>query len=128
MPTTTSNPSDAPAYCQWEIWQVDWEHEDGTSKPRPALILSSTRSANSSPEIWVAKFTKTRSEVPFRIEFNRNDPSFKETGLTETCYLYLAEARRVSKGRFIRRRGKLPILSAVMVGFMLKKAIRFEMP
>ena len=107
---------------------MDWEHEDGTSKQRPALVLSSTNSANSSPEIWVAKFTKTRSDVPFRIEFNRNDPSFKETGLTETCYLYLADARRVPKSRFIRRRGRLPILSAVMVGFMLKQAIKFEMP
>lgn len=34
---TTSNPY-TPTFCQWEVWQAQWEHEDGTSKERPLLM------------------------------------------------------------------------------------------
>jgi mRNA-degrading endonuclease toxin of MazEF toxin-antitoxin module len=125
---TISSTGGPPVFSQWEIWQVDWEHEDGTSKARPVLILSSTSAAESGDQIWVAKFTKTMSDVPFRIEFSRSDPSFRETGLNETCYLYLAEARKVPKSRFLYRRGRLPVLSAALVGFLLKQAVRFPVP
>ena len=125
---TTSDQPSAPQFCQWEIWQVVWEHEDGTSKNRPALILSSTSVAKVDTELWVAKFTKTDFPLPFKMYFDRTAPSFKETGLTANCYLYLASARRIDKSKFLYRRGRLPVLSAALVGVMLKQALKFPIP
>lgn len=125
---TTFNQSEVPTYCQWEVWQVNWDHEDGTIKDRPVIILSSTATAQANQEIWVAKFTKSRKEIPFRIEFKDSDPSFPETGLSKTCYLYIAEARKIPKSAFLHRRGKLSVLSAVMAGFIVKQALKFKIP
>jgi mRNA-degrading endonuclease toxin of MazEF toxin-antitoxin module len=123
---TTSSHIGPPTFCQWEVWQAEWDHEDGTTKARPVLILSSTASAQANTHIWVAKFTKTFSQIPFRIEFNNSDASFAETGLTDTCYLYVAETRRIPKTKFIRKRGKLSTLSAVVVAFTIKQALKFQ--
>ena len=124
---TPSNPG-KPAYCQWEIWQARWEHEDGTVKDRPVLILSSTTYAATNEEIWVAKFTKSKYENPFRIEFKKQDPSFSSTGLTDTCFLYISQARKISKGKMMRMRGRLPLLSSALIGVMMKQALKFPSP
>jgi mRNA-degrading endonuclease toxin of MazEF toxin-antitoxin module len=123
--TTISKEGGAPWFCQWEIWQASWEHEDGTKKDRPVLILSSTKSANSGTAIWVAKFTKTFIQGISAIKFTKGDPSFTETGLREDCYLYPCLARKIEKSALIRKRGRLPILSAALIGALIKQSLKF---
>jgi mRNA-degrading endonuclease toxin of MazEF toxin-antitoxin module len=128
MPMTTSNPN-LPAICQWDIWQVNWHHEDGTSKPRPALILSSSAYARANASVWVAKFTKTCvPNTPFMIQFDKSDPTFPETGLTESCCLYIAECRKIDASLLIHRRGRLPIITAGLIGALMKQALKFRIP
>jgi mRNA-degrading endonuclease toxin of MazEF toxin-antitoxin module len=111
--------------CQWEIWQASWEHEDGSKKDRPVLILSSLNYSNSHSEIWVAKFTKTEiSKVP-HIKFDKSSPSFAQTGLTETCHLYPSQARKIDKALLIRKRGSLATLSAALMAQMIKQLLKF---
>jgi hypothetical protein len=122
---TTSDDAEVPRFCQWEIWQAWWEHEDGTKKARPVLILSSTNLANSGDEIWVAKFTKSFIEGISAIKFTKGDASFPETGLRDDCYLYPPLARRLKADAFIRKRGRLPILSAALMGALIKQTLKF---
>jgi mRNA-degrading endonuclease toxin of MazEF toxin-antitoxin module len=103
-------------------------HEDGTSKERPALILSSSAACAASNDLWVAKFTKTNLGVPFQIEFHRSDPSFRSTGLTDICFLYIHLARKIPKSAFLYHRGDLSILSAALMGFSIKQALKFQIP
>jgi mRNA-degrading endonuclease toxin of MazEF toxin-antitoxin module len=129
----TSNPSGNPSSpifrCeQWEVWQVVWKHEDGTEKARPVLILSSTQHNSKGQGIWVAKFTKTLKQQPHRIEFSKADASFRSTGLTDTCHLYLKEARTIDHTLLIKRRGHLNSFNAMIIAIEMKRAIKFPMP
>ena len=117
-----------PDAYQWEIWDATWEHEDGTSKERPVLILTSTSHNFAARKIWVAKFTKTKRDAPHRYEFAATDPSFPRTGLTATCYLYLQEAREIDKGLLLRKRGQLSSLAALLIGFTMKGLFKPPLP
>jgi len=121
-----SNSGQTPVFCQWEIWQAWWEHEDGTRKDRPVLILSSTPSANANDAIWVAKFTKTHFPGIPSIKFVKGDPSFAQTGLSDTCYLYPSQARKIARAKFIRPRGKLSIFSAALIAVVIKQLLKFD--
>src|SRR5579872_3255012 len=90
---TTSDSKPMPK--QWEIWEVEWLHEDGTSKPRPALVVSSNTFNDLGAGVWVAKISSQYFETEHRIELAAGDPSFKSTGLKRSCYLYLSNVRRV---------------------------------
>src|SRR5207253_1186839 len=80
------HPDPAKHCLQWEIWDVDWAHEDGTSKPRPALVLSSTAFNATGRGAWIAKFTTSCQDVPHLLEFNRTAPSFTATRPRDTCH------------------------------------------
>ena len=103
-------------------------HEDGTSKERPALILSSTAACAAANDVWVAKFTKTNLGVPFQIGFHKADPSFRSTGLTASCFLYVHLARKIPKSAFLYHRGDLSIFSAALMGFNVRQALKFKIP
>ena len=117
-----------PDAYQWEIWQAVWEHEDGTSKERPVLLLTTTTHNFASPKVWVAKFTKSRRDSPHRYEFADTDPAFWKTGLKATCYLYLHEAREIDKSLLINRRGQLCSLASLLIGFTIKKLFKPPLP
>jgi|ERR1051326_6375332 mRNA-degrading endonuclease toxin of MazEF toxin-antitoxin module len=126
MPTSKKQP--APKYCQWEIWQVRWQHEDGTFKERPALLLSSSAYNQTHDDLWFAKISSVEHNQPFRLELSPADPSFRQTGLTKRCFIYLANARKINKSAIGQQRGRLGLLSALLIGALLKQAIKFEMP
>lgn len=117
-----------PDAYQWEVWEAVWEHEDGTAKERPVLVLTSTSYNFANPKIWVAKFTKTKRDAPHRYEFNATDPSFTSTGLRATCYLYLDEAREIDKALLLRKRGHLGTMAALMIGFTIKGLFKPSLP
>lgn len=113
---------------QWDVWDVDWEHEDGTSKVRPCLVLSSNQFNEQSDKIWISRFRSAKLDIPYRIEFNKDDASFAATGLSKTCHLYPAQARSVSRSRFTRRRGKLLSYNSMMLAILVQKAISKPLP
>jgi len=123
---TTSSPQAAPQ--QWEIWEVDWLHEDGTSKPRPALVVSSNTFNSGHSGAWVAKISSQYFDTEHRIEIAAGDPSFKSTGLKKSCYVYLANVRLIEPDLLLYRRGRLGSFSALVIAIQLKKAIPKPLP
>jgi mRNA-degrading endonuclease toxin of MazEF toxin-antitoxin module len=115
-----------PTFSQWEVWQAVWEHEDGTSKERPVLVLSPVENENPANGLWVVKFTKTDTPQIPRVRFDKSDPSFSETGLKDTCYLYYTQARKISSDKFRYRRGRLPAFSAAILGVLIKQALKIR--
>ena len=118
----------APNFEQWEVCQAKWQHEDGTEKDRPVLVLSSTKTCRNQQQIWVAKFTKTNRDVPFKIQFCKTDASFAATGLTADCFLYIHECRQIDKSLLLYHRGQLGLLSAALIAWQVKQALKFPIP
>lgn len=113
--------ANARAFCQWDIWQVTWIHkDDGTSKDRPALLLSTTDYNAKHDLLWFAKISTPLHNVPLRIELNSGDPAFAGTGLTHTCHLYLGSAREIHKDAILSYRGFLNKLAGAMIQLRLK--------
>lgn len=113
---------------QWEIWDVEWPHEDGTSKRRPALVVSSSEFNGRNDVIWCAKISSRIHEVPFRVELSPGDPSFSATGLNKTSYFYLADVRKVSKRAFYSQRGHVSTLFGMLIVLEIQKAANWTPP
>jgi mRNA-degrading endonuclease toxin of MazEF toxin-antitoxin module len=116
---------DARVFCQWEIWDVQWEHkDDGTAKPRPVLILSSTAHNSQSDKVWVIKISSVKHEARFVFELNPLDPAAAGTGLKKTSYFYLTTLREIPKTTILkeRPRGRLNPISQFAIRFLVKQA------
>lgn len=100
-----SGARDKRTFLQWEIWQVDWLHEDGTSKPRPALLLSPSGFNVSHDELWFVKITGTDRSTPNRVKLEEKSPMFATTGLTKSCYIYPENIKKIAKSSIRRKRG-----------------------
>ena len=114
---------DSRTICQWEIWQVEWDHEDGTSKSRPALVLSSSTFNATNDEIWFAKISSKRHHVAHVLELSTNDAAFRSTGLSGTSFFYLANTRKIHRSKIQRRRGILGTMSILMTRLAMAKAV-----
>ena len=102
--SSDASPLTAPQnVLQWEIWDVEWEHEDGTSKARPALVVSSTAFNAGNDAIWFAKISTKEHDVPHRLELATSDPAFSRTGLAAHSYFYLANVRQITRSKIYRR-------------------------
>ena len=96
-------------YRQWEIWQVNWPHDDGTSKERPSLIFSPNELNRSGVPIYFIKIsTKDRPEAKSKIQVLKNDPVFEGCGLPEDSYIYPQKVRRLSGDDILWVKGSLP--------------------
>jgi hypothetical protein len=122
---TISEGTSQPEFRQWDIWQAEWEHEDGTSKDRPVLILSN--GIGDDGKVWVAKFTKTEIPGAQRILFETSDASFSQTGLQQSCYLYPAQARKLRVDQFRCRRGKMSQLGSAGLAYLIKQILKFDL-
>jgi len=120
--------SETRRYCQWEIWDVNWQHEDGTGKRRPALLISSTEYNSQNDALWFVKISSVRHNVPFRLESRLDEPAFAGTGLTKTSYFYIADARPIGKPSIFRRRGALSAFAAMLVDHQIRNAVGLNPP
>ena len=109
-------------YHQWEIWQVDWQHEDGTSKERPALLFSSDKFNKEHDELWFAQIRSRHLRDRYYWEFKTTDPNFRATGLTKSCFLYMTRVQKISKSKIRRYRGYLPSFAAYAVRALFEEA------
>ncbi|MFH1421534.1 MAG: type II toxin-antitoxin system PemK/MazF family toxin [Planctomycetota bacterium] len=108
-------------YRQWEIWEVEWKHEDGTSKQRPALLISDTNYNLMHDELRFMKITNKEYRGYNYYCFSKDDPAFAITGLSKTCYLYPALVQNISKKKIISRRGCLNNLTKFAIDRTIKE-------
>lgn len=115
-----------PDYFQWEIWQVHWLYDDGvTTEPRPALLISPSRYNSANEKLVFAKISSQPHDVDFRLALDQADPEFSQTGLNNSCFVYLKDVQEVDKLRgTIRRRGILSASSAEQAWELIQKALR----
>ena len=67
---------------QWEIYYVDWLHEDGSSKERTALCASTPEEIAHQGFARFLKITgQDHPEVPCRIKIDPKDTYFNTRGL-----------------------------------------------
>ena len=113
--------------CQWEIWQVTWEHlDDGTRKPRPALAVSTTKYNSQHDGAWFIKISGEKHEVHYRVELAPQDPAFRLTGLKKTSYFYPKDVRYISQGQVLYRRGVLGKWTGLLLLREIQKATGWE--
>jgi len=90
---------------QWEIWYVDWPHEDGTRKRRPALAIS-TSQQNAAQGF--ARFAKTTGQnhpgVPGRLAISPEDAHFKYPGLSELSWIHPTDVEKIYDAQLSEKR------------------------
>ena len=114
---------------QWEIWQVEWEHfDDGLSKDRPALVISSSAFNASHDHVYFAKISSVDHADPFRISLPMSAPGFQMTGLRKDSHFYLGTVRKVPQPKIRHRRGALPQFSALIFDATIRRLVGWQEP
>jgi mRNA-degrading endonuclease toxin of MazEF toxin-antitoxin module len=107
---------------QWEIWQVYWDHGDGTGKDRPALAITT---AEQNRVAGFARFVKITGEhhpdVPCRLQISSGDPHFPHTGLDYTSWIHFLDDGRITSSNLKFRRGHISALTAAYLRMRLMK-------
>src|SRR5206468_4213543 len=111
-----------PAYEQWEIWEVEWKHEDGTSKNRPALLISESDYNRRHDHCVFVKISTKDHPARHKFELSPTDGAFVSTGLKKRSFFYLKKVQAISKDRIISRRGSLSRLTAFAIQQLLNEA------
>lgn len=92
---------------RWDIWQVNWRHEDGTAKPRPVVVLHIGHPLDSRDALLVCRIQSTEHDHT-RICLDPGDGgAFAVTGLTKRCFAYPGQVRVIALTALLRRRGTL---------------------
>ena len=107
-------------FAQWGIWDVEWVHEDGSSKRRPALVLSDSAYNEAHEEIWFVKISSQKHAAKGRIELMPGDSTFAVTGLRKRCFLYLTNVRQIPKSLVYEQRGVLHTSARLMVEWWIR--------
>lgn len=108
---------------QWDIWEVIWLHEDGTSKARPGLAMMPTPFNARARRVPFLKISSVRRPDPNRFDIKMSDPTFPATGLRKDSYIYLGLVQSVDKSRILRPRGSLPPFSAAVLTMRIQRAV-----
>lgn len=111
----------SPRLVQWSIWRVAWPNHDGTTKDRPALVVSSTAFNDRSGEaVFMEISTKEHPEWE-RFTLDATDPAFASTKLRETSHFHLEHLKRLPASRVGHPLGHLGRMTALFLSLRLKQ-------
>ena len=117
-----------PKYRQWEIWDVEWLHEDGSSKRRPALIISTTAYNDKHGAVHFVQLSSQYHNVRYRQSIAPGDPGFGLSGLTKKSYIYPANIQEIPKAHIYRRRGKISEFTGRLVLWSIRELTGSQPP
>jgi mRNA-degrading endonuclease toxin of MazEF toxin-antitoxin module len=107
--------------AQWSIWYVDWPHDDdGTSKDRPALVISLTEDNEKNDEAYFMKISTKLYATPHVFTLQKSDPAFAGTGLVADSHFYLVKIKKLPATAVRRRIGMLNHMTAMLLDIRLK--------
>ncbi|MCO5171388.1 MAG: hypothetical protein M9894_34225 [Planctomycetes bacterium] len=110
-------------FAQWELWEVTWRHEDGGSKPRPALLISKPDMI-ARGDLHFLKLSTRCYPAVLSIEIAPGGPLWDGTGLRVTSYLY-PEVQTFAASDALMRRGRAnPALQRAVVQLIAVHARR----
>lgn len=112
------------SYSQWEIWQVNWVYHDARILPRPALLISPSSYNASQSSLVFAKISTKMHDVPHRLDLAEGEEGFAQTGLNESCFVYLGNVQEINKPDILRKRGILSNDHAQTAWNIIQKALR----
>ena len=114
-----------PSYShkQWEIYQVQWEHEDGSMKERPALVISPTTDNQKRQYVWFMKITGTAIHSP-HFMLDPLDPAFSKTGLKKKSYFDILNVRKIPKNKILNLRGRVGQMTAFAINQLILDALK----
>jgi hypothetical protein len=110
----------------WDIWDVEWLHEDGTSKRRPALLIASYGFAEEGDRLPFLQISSIEHRTPHRFDLSISNPIFAHTGLTKDCYVYLSHLQWIEADRLYRRRGMIGASAGSLLTLRIRLAIGFD--
>ena len=111
-------------WVQWQIWDVDWPHEDGTEKRRPAVLITPDDLIGSDDFLHFLKISTQFRHSRFRVDFPTTDPDFALTGLLKPSYLYADNVRRIPLSKIHRLRGFAAATLRARLILLLRQRIR----
>ena len=106
---------------QWEIWQVYWDHGDGTGKDRTALAITTSTENASGTAIFVKITKQDHPNVPCRVKIDKSDPHFKHTGLTQTSWIHCLDDNPITNAELRFRRGTISPFTAAYLKILFQK-------
>lgn len=112
-------------YRQWEIWDVEWPHEDdpeGSVKVRPALIVSPTRINDGSEGVWFVKISGVDRPLPSKLRLDASDPEFPSTGLRKSSFFYVRNIKLLPKDAIRSRRGCAGPNTTALIDELIREA------
>lgn len=115
-------------FRQWEIWLVDWKHEDCTSKPRPALLASSAAYAAEKSLVWAMKITATPGLDSAVVALDPTVPGWTAMGLSKPCFLYVAKIQTIPTAALFRKYGEVTTELAARVLELMKSVTGMSIP
>src|SRR5882757_1113695 len=93
---------------QWEIYYVNWKHEDGSSKERTALCVSTpTEIARDGFARFVKITGQDHDKLPCRLRISATDQYFRYTGLTKTSWIHYTEEQNITQMELRNRVGQI---------------------
>jgi len=120
-------PPDPKSAAQWQIWQVKWDHEDGTSKDRPALLFSPSIN-NLVNDYWFLKITGEDHPSPHKFLLEERDSAFASTGLKKDSYFYPEKVQKKKPNDLLYYRGYLGPLTIWALDRLIRAAVNFQRP
>ena len=112
---------------QWEIWQVYWDHGDGTGKDRPAVAISTPAQNNANGYARFVKITgEDHPEVPCRLKIDPRDQHFAHTGLDHRSWIHFLDDNKVAAADLRYRRGHISAWTVVYLRMRLEKLSQSE--
>lgn len=103
-------------------------HEDGTSKPRPALLASTAAYAAEKNLVWAMKITTTERLDTDVIALDPAQPEWPLTGLRKACFLYVGKIQTIPPTGLIRKYGEIPPALAARVRDLMKSLTGLNIP
>jgi mRNA-degrading endonuclease toxin of MazEF toxin-antitoxin module len=108
---------------QWDIWQVSWEHEDGTAKDRPALLFLPTATIHTLHSVPFIKISSKEHPSPYRFTLEPTDGAFAATGLRKRSHFYLNLVQFIERSKLRYRRGMLGPMTSQLLDLRIRASL-----
>lgn len=110
-------------YLQWEIRYVHWQHDNGETKKRPALLISPSHINVNEPFLSSVKISTKQRTSRYRYFLSSQDAEFPMTGLKKPSYFYIDKVQRIHKSNILNRLGCLGSATGRQIDALIQRAL-----
>jgi hypothetical protein len=120
---------DPDEFRLWDIWQVDWTHEDCLiyeATEHPAICISTADDVRDESRVRFVKVSSTDPHPRMKLSIKQGDAGFTHTGLKHDCFIHVSCEQHYppTNPPILRRLGSLPMMTTHWLSMLRKECIR----